>query len=199
MSWNMPTKKEAAEEYSRSKTNYSNAAHQRSVAQRWEDDLRYERARTEDRINSCISDRLNFEERIQQIHQIIDALEGTGSGFLPDVPEEIHQQIRSAEITDTSFQQSIRCDGIAPASFVLSFQCKTVNQDSNTQQAIELFEKEVQRLEQAIEDINNQMHNMMEMIDDLTSQIQNSIQIQMDCRKAMINSSFEMSHFRKWM
>ena len=61
MSWYNPSQDEAAEEYYSSKSKYNNAANQRAAAMRAADGCSMERTQALSAINSCMSDKLNFE------------------------------------------------------------------------------------------------------------------------------------------
>lgn len=203
MSWYNPSQDEAADEYYSSKNRYTNAANQRYAAARAAESCCAEKTQALSAINSCQIDKLNFERRIEDIRQIVYALEG-GAGSLvsaigADIPTLISRFNKSVEQTDSSYRGSIFCRDIKPISWCGVFQNKNVGDDSLLSGALEMFKNEITRLENALRDLEVQMNNLHRMVDELTSKI-NMYTVEQDhCRSIMISSAYEMNHFKLYM
>lgn len=203
MSWYNPSQDEAADEYYSSKSRYTNAANQRYAAARAAESCCAEKAQALSAINSCQNDKLNFERRIEDIRQIVYALEG-GAGSLvsaigADIPTLISRFNKSVEQTDSSYRGSIFCRDIKPISWCEVFQNKNVGDDSLLSGALEMFKNEITRLENALRDLEAQMNNLTNMVNELTSKI-NMYTVEQDhCRSIMISSAYEMNHFKLYM
>lgn len=203
MSWYNPSQDEAADEYYSSKNRYTNAANQRYAVARAAESCCAEKTQALSAINSCQIDKLNFERRIEDIRQIVYALEG-GAGSLvsaigADIPTLISRFNKSVEQTDSSYRGSIFCRDIKPISWCGVFQNKNVGDDSLLSGALEMFKNEITRLENALRDLEVQMNNLHRMVDELTSKI-NMYTVEQDhCRSIMISSAYEMNHFKLYM
>ena len=203
MSWYNPSQDEAADEYYSSKSRYTNAANQRCAAARAAENCCAEKSQALNAINSCQNDKLNFERRIEDIRQIVYALEG-GSGSLvsaigADIPTLISRFNKSVEQTDSSYKGSIFCRDIKPISWCSIFQNKNVGDDSLLSGALEMFKNEITRLENALKDLETQMNNLTNMVNELTSKINMYNVEQANWRKVMVSSAFEMNHFKLYM
>lgn len=203
MSWYNPSQDEAADEYYSSKNRYTNAANQRYAAARAAESCCAEKAQALSAISSCQNDKLNFERRIEDIRQIVYALEG-GTGSLvsaigADIPTLISRFNKSVEQTNESYRGSIFCRDIKPINWCGIFQNKNVGDDSLLSGALEMFKNEITRLENALRDLETQMNNLTNMVNELTSKINMYNAEQADCRIIMVRSAFELNHFKLYM
>ena len=199
MSWYSPTQSEAADAYYASKSRYMNAASQKYASQRAEDNYRSQRSQSISAIHSCRSEKLNFERRVQDIGRIISALEGSATLSGADVPGSITSFNKTADQTDRSYKESIRCRDIAPANINEVFRCKSVEEDSNSSHALQEYKAEKARLEQALIDLENQINSLESSVEDLTRQISACNAEQAYLRRVMVSSAFDMNHFRRYM
>lgn len=205
MSWYNPSQDEAADEYYSSKSRYANAANQRYSAMRAAEDCYAEKAQALATIDSCMSEKLNFERRIEDIRIIVSALEGSGGGnslinaMGADLPSIISKFNTSAQQTDMSYQGSMKCHDIKPASLFDIFKGKSVTEDSLLSSALDMFKNEITRLEEALQNLETQINNLTNLTDELTSKINMYNAEQISCRRIMINCAFEMNHFRLYM
>lgn len=203
MSWYNPSQDEAADEYYSSKSRYTNAANQRYAAARAAESCCAEKASALAAIGSCQSDKINFEKRIEDIRQIVAALEGGGGSLVSaigaDIPTLISKFNNSAMKTDESYSGSIFCKDIKPISICGIFENKRVCDDPFLSVALEQFKNEITRLENALRDLETQMNNLSNMVNELTSKINMYNAEQADCRRIMVSSAFEMNHFKLYM
>lgn len=205
MSWYNPSQDEAAEEYYASKSRYANAANQRASAIKTLENYSAEKNQALSAIESCRSDKLNFEKRIIDIKTIIGAIEGSGGGSSlisamgADLPTLINQFNGSAQQTDTSYQGSIICKDLVTACFLDVFKNKTVFEDSLLSGSLEMFRNEVLRLQEALQNLEEQLNNLTNMVGELTSKINMYQAEQADWRKVMVSSAYEMNHFKNYM
>ena len=183
--------------YYASRNRYIKAANQLDSTKKALKSCRAEKTKALSDISSCRSNKLNFEQRIEDIKSIIAVIEGTSvSGILGSVlgvtvPESISSFNKMAQETDQSYRESIRCGDIASACVHEVFRSLTVEEDGNLSNALQGLKNEVTRIEQALRLYNR--------IDELTSQI-NSYNIDVShCHREVLSSSFEMAHFRKYM
>ena len=205
MSWYNPSQDEAADEYYASKSRYTNAANQRTSSMRAAVACALEKAATANLISSCSSQKLNFEKRIEDIRVIVNALEGSGGGNTlinamgGDLPSIISKFNTSTEEANTSYHESIKCPDVTPANLSEVFRSKSVTEDSILSSALTMFKNEITRLEQALQDLQNQINNLNDLTDELTSKINMYNAEVVSCRRIMVNSAFEMNHFRLYM
>ena len=203
MSWNNPSQDEAADEYYASRSRYNNAANQRYAALREADNCRSERSSAQSACDSCRNDKLNFEKRVEDIHIIINAIQGSG-GLLASliggtVPEILTGFNAVAGTTDTSYSESIRCTDITPASIYDSYKNLGVEGDPNVSGALDKYRAEVARLEQAIRDLEAQIAALSAQIDTLTSRISSLNADAAELQSIMNSSAYEMDHYRSYM
>lgn len=191
--------------YYASRNRYIKAANQLDSTKKALKSCRAEKTKALSDISSCRSNKLNFEQRIENIKSIIAFIEGTSvSGILSSVlgvtvPESISSFNKMAQETDQSYRESIRCGDIASACFHEAFRSLTVEEDGNLTNALQGLKNEVTRIEQALRDIEAQINRLSNRIDELTSQI-NSYNIDVShCQREVLSSSFQMAHFRKYM
>jgi uncharacterized protein YlxW (UPF0749 family) len=196
MSWFNPSPDEAADEYYASRNRYNDAANQKYQSERQEEGYRSERCGVVNALNSCHSDKINFEKRLEDLTKIIGCMEG--SGFI-DVPGSIGVSNNSSEQADDSLRKSIQCDDIATPDFAGVFRCKSVEEETHSNNALNDFKKERERLKQAIEDLKNQINQLNAAFDNLSSQIAACNAQQAELRKVMVSSAFDMSHFKSYM
>jgi len=127
MSWYNPSQDEAADEYYASKSRYMNVANQRNSSVRAAIACTMEKAAVAGIINTCTSQKLNFEKRIEDIRTIVGAMEGNGGGNIlissmgGDLPNIIFAFNTSAEEADISYRESIKCSDITPANLLYIF------------------------------------------------------------------------------
>lgn len=196
MSWFNPSPDEAADEYYASKSRYENAASERYQSERQEENYRSERSSVRSAIGSCRSDKINFEKRLEDLIRIIGCLEG--SGFI-DVPGSIGHSNKSSEDAGESLRQSIQCSDITTPDFAGVFRCKSVEEETHSSSALDEFKKERERLKQAIEDLKAQINQLQAEFDNLSSQIAACNAQQAALKRVMVNSAFDMNHFKSYM
>ena len=204
MSWYNPSQDEAADEYYLSKSRYANAANQRYEALKTAESCSFEKIQALAAISSFKSEKLNFEKRIEDIRTIVGAIEGGGGNLListmgGDLPGIISDFNTSAQQTDTSYQGSMKCPDIKPASFSDIFKNKSVTEDVLLSEALQIFKNEITRLEEALRNLETQINNLTNMADELTAKINMYNVEQADCRRIMVNCAFEMNHFKLYM
>lgn len=203
MSWYDPSQDEAADEYYSSKSRYTNAANQRYAAKRASENCCAEKAQALNAIDFCRSDKLNFERRIEDIRQIVYALEGGGgtlvSAIGADIPTLISRSNKSVEQTDSSYRESISCGDITPVSWCSVFRNKNVGDDPLLSSALEIFKNEITKLENALRDLEAQMNDLNRIVEELTSKINMYTVEQEHCRSIMMSSAYEMNHFKLYM
>lgn len=136
---------------------------------------------------------------------IIAVLEGSGgAGILgsaigASIPEVISVFNSTAQETDTSYKDSMRCPDITATSILDVFKSKSVDEDSHLSGALQKFKNEVARLEQAIRDLEAQINSLTNTVNELTSKINMYNIEQSDCKRIMANCAFEMNHFKPYM
>lgn len=205
MSWYNPSQDEAADEYYSSKSRYTNAANQRYAAARAAESCCAEKAQALTAINSCMSEKLNFERRIEDIRIIVGAIEGTGGGSSlisamgADLQSLISKFNSIAQQTSTSYQGSMKCTEVKPVSLFDVFKNKSVVEDGYISEALQKFKDEITRLEEALKNLESQMNNLINLVNDLTSKINMYNAEQANWRKVMVSSAFEMNHFKLYM
>lgn len=199
MPWVNPTPEEAKEEYDYSRSKYMQAASEKAASERAEQSYIDQRKTAMSTIQSCKTDKTNFEKRIKQIEEIIKMLEGRGGFFSEDVPESITNANTSSQKADQSFKSCIKCDGISSASLDDVFHSKSVEEDSNSNNALNAFKNEKARLEEAVENLERQISSLSSSINDLNTQIRNCNSTQASLRHSMNGYAYEMSHYKRYM
>lgn len=205
MSWYNPNPDEAAEEYYSSKSRYNNAAAQKHAAMKAAEKCWDERNRTQCALQSCVSDKLNFEKRVEDIRAIIGVISGTTGGSIfgilggMNVPDVISAFNSHAQKTDDSFKGCMKCSDIVATSIHEVFKSKSVDEDLNLSDALQQFRNELARLEQAIKDIQAKMDSLSNLVNDLSAKISSFNAEAMDWRKVMVSSAYEMNHYKGYM
>lgn len=205
MSWYNPSQDEAAEEYYSSKRRYTNAANQRNAAKKAAENCCAEKSQAISEIKACKSEKLNFEKRIEDIRCIIGALDGSQSGGIligaigTDVPGIISRFNECAGKADASYKESMKCSDMTAASIQEVFKSKSVEEDVHTSDALAKFKAELARLQQAVADLQAQINSLSSTVDELTSKINSYNAEQMNWRKVMVSSAYEMNHYKGYM
>jgi len=199
MSWSNPSPEEAAEAYSYYRHKYSSAASQRDASIRQERAYVSEKNAAISQKDSLSTQKLNFEQRLEGIVNIIRMLEGSG-GFSANVPEAIAKAVSSIKTADSSYHESIRMlGGVAAASLETAFKARGVEEDYNSASALQGYRAEKTRLEQAIEELKAQIAALSSQISALTGKISACGAAQAALKKTMNSCAYEMNHYRRFM
>ncbi|MBE6843089.1 MAG: hypothetical protein E7510_09725 [Ruminococcus sp.] len=205
MSWHNPNQDEAAEEFYSSRRRFANAATQKYAVTKAAERCWDERNQTQHAIRSCMSDKLNFEKRIEDIRMIIGVISGAIGGSMfgivdgMNIPDVISSFNNHAKKTDESFRECMKCSEIVAASIHEVFKSKSVDEDLNLSDALKQFRDELARLEQVVRDLQTQMDNLSALVNDLSAKISSLNAEAVSWRKVMLSSAYEMNHFRKFM
>lgn len=143
------TKGEAAEISSR---------HQK-IAEGYRADIK----RTKNNISNKSYEKSNLEKRKREIENVIKKL--------IKVNNEIGNVNRQAENTQNSYTKSIRLKEVTAGNIHIAFQEKSIEDERNTQVALQKLRQEVQRIETAIYNIQVQINKMKNDIDSLQHEI----------------------------
>ncbi len=199
MSWFNPEPQEAYDLYCYNKNRYLDAAESRAASVRQERQCVYEKQQAQKTISNCKSEKTNFEKRIKGIDQIIKMLEQEGGLFSVSVPSTISTANKKASQTDTSFKGCIKSDGVTAANMGDVIGVKSVAEELHSSSALTKLKNEKARLEKSVEELNSTISNLNEQISRLTSQIRVCDAEQADLQRVMSSSSYEMSHYRRYM
>lgn len=198
-SWSNPSQEEATEAYEYYKSKYYSAANQKRVSERQEQTYISEKNAATTEMNSLSVQKMNFEERVRGIEDIIKMLEGNGGWFSTNVPSAIEKTQKSLSKTDSSFRSSIRLTGGGgTASMEASFAIKSVEADAHSSAALSSFKSEKKRLEQEITNLSTQIANLSSMISSLTSKINACNATQASLQSAMNSYAYDMNHYKKF-
>lgn len=198
MSWSNPSSKDAEDSYYHAKNTYANAAAQKSASQRAERNYIAQKNACASDIQSCQTEKTNFEKRIAGIDAIIKALEGSGGAGI-DVPDMIRSVNTAAGNVDASFKGAIHCAEILPADFGGIFSSKSVYDDAHSNDALCAYKSEKARLEQAVAELEAKIASLYASIDQLTSKINACNIAQTSYARTMNSAAYDMSHFKRYM
>ena len=143
------TKGEAAEISSR---------HQK-IAEGYRADIK----RTKNNISNKSYEKRNLEKRKREIENAIKKLIG--------VNNEIGKVNQQAQNTQSSYTKSIRLKEIMAGNIHMAFQEKFIEDERNTQVALQKLRQEVQRIEATIYNIQVEINKMENAIDSLQHEI----------------------------
>lgn len=196
MRWYNPSQEEARQGYYDARKRYANAANQYKQNESLTNQCFSEYSSVRSEIGQTNSEKMNFEKRIEQIGSIIDILEGRRE---PNVPQKLQEERISASRSEEAMKLCIKCSETSSPSLGSAFRLADVNEDINSSQALQLFQKEKARLEQAVEDLKNKINNMENRSQELISRMNALNAEKISSRKNMMSSVFEMAHFKKYM
>ena len=193
------SKDDASSAYYSAKSQYNSAA---SEYRKYENDsasCRSELREASNQYSQCSRDKINFEQRVEDIERIIGCLEGNGGWLSVNVPQIIGVANKAAQEADTGFKQCIKCSDVNPPDLSEVFKAPAVTEDQNSNSALEEYKKEKARLEQAIEDLKRQMANLAQQADELSKKIQQLAVLSQSCKQRINQSISSMYYYRKYM
>ncbi|MGN0537909.1 MAG: hypothetical protein ACI4M3_08045 [Acutalibacteraceae bacterium] len=199
MSWFNPEPQEAQESYYYNKRRFISAAEARADSRRQEKQYAYEKKEAQRTISNCKYEKTNFEKRIKGIEKIIKMLEDTGGFFSVSVPTTISKAVKQSSQADASFKGCIKASDTVAANLDGVISVKTVEGETHSCSALEKLKSEKARLEESVQELNNRITNLTTQIDTLTSQIRACDAEQASYQRIMAQSSYEMSHYRRYM
>ena len=193
------TPKQAEENFLRSRDAYYQAAVQKAYWDNEERNAREKRNYASAKMSGDRTQKINFEERLMGIRNIIQTLEG-GGWRSEDVPASIQNANAALTSVNDSYRQCIRLSSGAAADMERVFRAQSVPEDfRHSGKALDEFRREAVRLEAAIEDLKRQIAAYEGQISALTNQINVCSAEQASCRKTMWVSSYDMAHYRSAM
>lgn len=199
-SWSNPSSEDAQEAYDYYKGKYNSAANQKIASQNKENRYISDRKNAVSDKNACISQKINFEKRLEGIEKIIKMLEGNGGWFSADVPEDIEKAQKALSKVDSSFRGCIKMTGgVSAASLEEAFEIKSVESDSNSASALQAFRNEKSRLEQEIENLKKKINELSSLVDSLTKQIRACDAEQRALQASMNSYAYDMNHYKKYI
>lgn len=199
MSWFNPEPQEAYDLYCYNKNKYLDAAESRAASMRQEKQCVYEKQQVQKTISDCKSQKTNFEKRIKGIEQIIKMLEQEGGFFSVSVPSTIGTANKNALQVDDSFKGCIKSDSVTAAGLAGVISVKSVTEELYSNSALTKLKNEKANLEKSLEELNSTITNLNNQLEQLTSQIRVCNAEQADLQRIMSSSSYEMSHYRRYM
>lgn len=143
------TKREAAEVINR---------HQR-IAEGYHADIR----RTKNNISNKSDEKRNLEKRKREVEQVIRKL--------LNVNGEIGDVNRQAKNTQSSYTKAIRLKEAVAGNIHTAFQEKSIEDERNTQAALQKLRQEVQRITDAISSIQAEINRLQNAINSLQHEI----------------------------
>ncbi|MCR5121851.1 MAG: hypothetical protein K6B74_05460 [Ruminococcus sp.] len=193
------SKDDASSAYYAAKSQYNSAASEYRKYENESSSCRGELRDARNQYSQCNSNKINFEQRVEDIERIINCLEGNGGWLSVNVPQTIAVANKAAQDADNGFKQCIKCSGINPPDLAEVFKAPGVTEDPNSNTALDEYKKEKARLEQAIEDLKKQMAQLAQQADELSKRIQQLGVLSMSCKRTINQSISSMYYYRKFM
>lgn len=196
MSWFNPSPDEADDAYRYYKGKYAEAASQKRASEMQEQAYFQQRKEASSQMSLKSSQKINFEERLEGIENIIAMLEGNNA--LNDVPNAISKACTAIARANVSYMLSVVSEMIA-ASLEDAFTVSKVEEDSDSASALQKYKAEKDRLAQEIENLKAQIAALENTISSLSSKINACNSAQASLRASMNSSAYEMDHYRNFI
>lgn len=199
--WYNCTPSEAEEEYYSLRWSYNQDSNRCASIQQQRDNIYWQQCENRAQQNSLRNEAINFEQRVEDIENVISKLTGQG-GFLgrvmcPDA--SIDRYNNKAQKTGGEYTGAIKCTGVTPADIPSLYRCPSVSENAHSAEALRLMRNECERLREAIRKINEQMDALDEATRQLAATAE-SLQGEYDAIRNRMNSTiYEMNHFAQMM